>query len=88
MQKNSDQGQGSSEPTATSKDPKAFASSSLDRELDPQDSDSAGNQTSSVPLSCFRGRSKRRRLRVRFQPPTSPVLFSSDKQAVPKGEEE
>ena len=31
---------------------------------------------------------KRRRLRMRFQPPPSPVLFSSDKQAVPKGEEE
>ena len=29
-----------------------------------------------------------RRLRVRFQAPPSPVLFSSDDQAVPLGEEE
>ena len=75
-------------PNATPQDPRVSAPICPDRESDPPDSDSAGTQASSAPPSCLRGRRKRRRLRVRFQAPPSPVLFSSEDQAVPQGEEE
>ena len=67
---------------------KGFAPICPDRESYPPDSDSAGTQASSAPLSCLRGMRKRHRLRVRFQAPPSPVLFSSDDHAVSPGEEE
>ena len=75
------------EPTTTPRI-SSFSHSCLDRESDTLKSDSAGTQASRAPPSCLRGRRKRRRLRVWFQTPPSQVLFSSDEQAVPLGEEE
>ena len=62
------------EPTANPQDPRVFATSCPDRELDlPR------------PPSCLR---ELRRLRGMVLGTPSPVLFSSADQAVPSGEEE